>query len=290
MGKLILQKISDEGTNNKFIARLSSGIMELRDWAIRSKFGCNEATEEFERVRLIFDQKYGVVYDAMNTTRINTKKLVNIYDEHIRKINCDGIKSTHNTIELPESIDREMKEGVATILLSGNRAIKMTQEILKMFDIEIGFFYQNEQNFVKGLKKLKLKEDMDDLADYLVTIRTEWSCSFINRRSSLEHQSWMLPDMIYKLNSKGKYMVVEPTIDNLLVTSYIVIMSNRIFLFVENILAYTFQKQLPAPIILTEFNANHTDERIPLKRFKISMAGFGEAEFRIQNGYEDFYI
>jgi hypothetical protein len=186
-----------------------------------------------------------------------------------------------NAVEITESIDIPLMHNLSTFINSGARALKAMQPLLSKFKIEIGFFFQKEKHFQKGLQELEAADRA--LAEYISAVRTFWSEGFMKRRNSLEHHGWYLPNLEYRI-SPDSIVIIEPEVDALPVTQYTERMANKINAFVEELIVYAFSKLLPPSIVVVEVPENERDSSLPL-RFEITLAGTGRGPWSLR--YDD---
>jgi hypothetical protein len=90
-----------------------------------------------------------------------------------------------HTIHIDESIDRELRKHVEDFLNSGVRVLKQgMQNVAKTLQLSIGFLFQKESAFEKGVTELA--KTHPKLAAYLRETR-KWSESLISSRNAIEH-------------------------------------------------------------------------------------------------------
>lgn len=262
----IFQKISDERSSEPFIARLTLGMLELRDHALRCKYN----DSEYEKARLSFDGAYTPILNGMQAIRKATKTIFQLLTEHQQKVISGKIVSFQNKVLiLDKSIDSQLNEQVAAFLTNGVIALKGTQKITEMFGINIGCFFAKQSNFEKGISELKQNGE-NSLAQYLQDVRASWSENFINRRNSLEHDGWSLPSVEYNVKSITNVEIVEPQIDGIGLSKYIQITLNRIILYIENIILYSFKSVLWPQIMIIEISEEKQDSESPVK-FQVTL-------------------
>lgn len=195
---LVFSKVSDEGTTSPFIARLSLGILRLRDVVF---------PDEKEREK--FDKAYEFVFTTLSNARTDAKNIVEIITAHSHKVASGQIaRLKGHVIHIDESIDLDLHSLVAEFLNSSVRVLKDSmQKLLVVLQLNIGCLYRKIGGFKTRIAVLKKTDP--DLADYLQETR-KWSERLISIRNDL-HVGWMLPKFGYKENS-GTIEVVEPQI------------------------------------------------------------------------------
>lgn len=258
------KRIFDEGSSEPFFARLWLNILELRDFAIQDKL----KTNQIDDMRNTFDTLYEPVLNAVTTCRTVVKESQQLIEVYRLKVSQEKVAQVkNNALHVSETIDKTLKEKVSAFHINGARAIKGVQTITKLFDIDIGSFFQKPSLFERGLIKLKNQGHIL-LANYLKDTKTTWSESFIEKRNDIEHEGWNMPDIDYKIISSNEIEIVEPEIDRLPVSLYLKKTLNDILNFVENIIIYTFRYTIEPPLFIREIPINSRDPLCP-KRFEV---------------------
>ena len=171
-----------------------------------------------------------------------------------------------------ESIDKKLRKQVETVLSVSGRIVKdRMQEALRSINVDIGFFYRKPSTYVAGLAKLR--QQNSSLADYLEQTRAKWSERLKNCRDALEHEGWVLPEVIYEANA-GSVCVIEPLIDGQPLREFVTRMVDRVCCFVEELCTYALQAHMPEGISITE---QPLAERKPeiVERFKLALIDGG---------------
>lgn len=279
----LIQKIANEGSSNPFYARLWIGILQLRDQVLKFQFKINK----IDGNRSKFDSLYKPVLNAMTISRNSMRTILNLLKDHKGKINENNeILSKNNTIKISENIHTPLHDELSKLLVNGVIAMKHTQEITKMFNVDIGCLFTKEINFKKGISRLK-ENGHNSLAEYLQRVRNLWSEGFIRTRVSLEHEGWVLPEVRYELGHNRKIILIEPKIDNIPLSNYSKIMVNRIISFIENVIVYTFKCCLHSPFIIVEIPETKRDPK-DVKRFRITIKQLGLEEWALKYSESDF--
>ncbi|MBI3287112.1 MAG: hypothetical protein HYZ68_03600 [Chloroflexi bacterium] len=109
----IIQKVSNEGTREPFIARLFFGVLDLRDQVL----GLRSRDAKFIAERDRFDQLYEPVWNALTNARGATKELCRIVLEHEEKL-ASGyiIRSQTEAVEISESVDTPVRAKFVELL------------------------------------------------------------------------------------------------------------------------------------------------------------------------------
>ena len=276
---ILIQKIYNEGTSSAFFARLKLGLFEIRD-----------AVYSDESNRLIFDEDYGPIFDAMHTCRESVKKVIELVNNHKTRIaKGEIIKHQNNSTSITESLDIELEEQVKNIFIHGAIAVKNVQIITRMLNTELGFLYQKDSLFNEGVKKL-VKNGENELAGYLCEVRKKWSKDFFNTRTQIEHKGWALPKVEYLFNQNRSAEIVAPNIDGIPITEYVITIINRIISYVENVLVYSLNKNMRINIV-TEIPEEKRDPGNK-KRFELRVKAelFSKQLGNVQNGYPKWTI
>lgn len=278
-----IQKIANEGTIEPFYARLWVGILELRDAALRAKLGSNEIDDS----RNNFDVLYKPILDAMSASRTAMKKIQYLIADHHRKIS-EGkiIRFQSNAFEISDSIDKPLRDEIATFLVNGVIAIKGTQKITEQFGINISCLFTKQANFEKGVSKLK-SEGHTSLAKFLQKVRSDWTESFIIRRDAIEHEGWSLPNVEYRITTDQKAEIIEPQVDGIPVSRYSKKMLNRIISFAENVIVYAFKYAMKPDHVIVKIPVNQRDPDCP-RRFRLDIKRPELLEWDIQYSENDF--
>lgn len=236
-----LQKVADEGTTEPYIARLWSGAFELRDLLLRH---LARGDQDFEVRRRHFDERYQPLLDALGAARRNGSRIRTLLQEHKSQVAAGTIVSRQrNALQINETIHAELQEQFGGFLSAAARATKVTQEVSTYLGINIGFLFQQPPKFQAGLAQLRASGDLE-LAEYLSRTRSGWSEVLIERRHSLEHKGWRLPDVRYIERPGGQVEVLEPEVDNQSVSEFATVMTSHLLGFVEDMLALAVQRGL----------------------------------------------
>lgn len=274
--KLIMQKIADEGASSPFMARLFIGILKLGDAAYRD-----------QPKRAEFATAYRALIMTLINIRATTQDIIRLLDEHTRRV-ADGdiVRIQGQSIQISESIDRELRKHVEDFLNGATRAIKQgTQRLTKVLGFEIGFLYQKPNVFQRGLASLGPSDAR--LADYLREVR-QWSERLVQARNALEHDGWMLPSVGYS-DTAGSVQVDEPHISGQRISEFAKFMLDRLMCFIEEVTVHCLQAQMPHGISVTEIPSANRAPEIPA-RFQVTLAAGGMPVWNIgyhQSSFEE---
>lgn len=254
-----------EGTSDPFIAHFYSELLELRDQALNTK-----DKESCQNLRDAFDKFYYPVLDALEAARMHAKDIIELIRNHNEKLVSGEILSTQpNAMVLNDDIDKRLRNLIVAFVNSGGVASKEIQKLARSFGVEIGFMFQSDKEYAKGLSILRNGGNYL-LADYCSAARTTWSDSFRSLRDSIEHHGWRLDLLKYDFSKDSGPRVIEPCIDGIILTLYIQKTFNRIASFIEDIMVYAFKINFLPFIALVEIPANERDPGFP-RRFSLDL-------------------
>ncbi len=256
-----ISKVSDEGTTSPFMARLSLGILRLRDVVLPD-----------DNTREAFDKAFEFAVMTLFNARTTAKDIIETITDHRRKVSLgEAAKLDGYTIRVSESIDAKLQTQVAEFLNITVRVLKDgMQKLSGLLKFDIGILYRKKGAFNKGIEKLK--KTNSDLADYLEETR-KWSEQLILIRNNL-HEGWVLPNTKYHERS-GTIEVEEPQISGQSATEFVNYMIDRLCCFVEEITIHALQVQMPSGISVTEIPIS---ERNPdcRERFQVTFIRGGK--------------
>ena len=273
-GKFVLQRISDEGTRTPIVARAFLGILKLREAAIVK-----------QPDRDSFDTAYQIIYNELLDLRDAAAAINKIWNDHRAKIiSGEVVRRNGQHIEITESIDRQLKSEVSNFFIIGARIIKNNmQTLMKNQGIDVGFLFQQDQAFQKGVTTLRTTEP--HLADYVAQVR-QWSGPLIKIRIDIEHGTWSLP----KVTCAYDKTPIEPEqlkMNDIPVCDYANLIYDRVACLVEELTAYCLQKKLPAGITIEEIPLDRRPTEAP-ERFRITMAGRGVNQWNLTHTPDKF--
>jgi len=234
----IISKVSDEGTSSPHMARLSLGILRLRDVVFPD-----------DNTRDAFDKAFEFAVMTLFNARTTAKEIIETITDHRRKVSLgEAAKLDGYIIRVNESIDAKLQTQVAEFFNISVRVLKDgMQKLSGLLKLNIGILYIKQGALNKGIKKLK--KTNPDLADYLEETR-KWSEQLILIRNNL-HEGWVLPKMEYH-ERLGTIDVEEPQISDQSTTEFVNYMIDRLCCFVEEITIHALQVQMPSGISVTE--------------------------------------
>jgi len=263
-----LQKIADEGTAEPFIARLWTGVLDLRDVLFRHK---TSSEADYVAHCRCFDDLYIPVLEALSSARQHSRAIKELIGNHRAKLASGSIVSyQQHAVQINESIGSSLHKEFSGFLSTAVRAAKLFQHVLSYLNVNVDFLFQKPQRFTKGLTQLHTA-GMTELADYLDKTRSGWSDTLVQRRNNLEHEGWRLPDVRYIQKPSGVVTVIEPEVDGRPVTEFVSYMQDRLFAFVEELLAYAVQRGIAGFADVVEIPKEKRDPKNVI-RFRVSVS------------------
>lgn len=265
--KWTIQKLMDEGSQEPFVARLWSGIFELRDLALRPR---SADDKEYESLCRQFDELYVPVLDALGTAREGQKRIAVLVATHRAKLASGEIVSYQtNALELAESITLPLQRDFSSFLSATARAVKTLQNLLRFLGVDIACLFAKPANLQAGLSALKTAGH-GVLAHYLWDTRIGWSERLLERRNAQEHNGWRLPDVTYSLPFVTPVQMKEPEVDGQPASEYVAEMLAHALAFTEDLIAYAVQCSIRPPGTLAETPPAERDPQHP-KRFYLTV-------------------
>jgi len=265
-----VRKVSDEGSSSPFIARIFMGILEFRD----QLYLLSAQAEDRKRQQDRFDQAFKPVLEASQAARDAAVAGLKLLTDHISRIeNGDAVRFRGNQYDILEGIDAELSQEVDKLIDQSMVAIKSgLQDMLRdLLDLDIGFLFQNDQQFAGGIADLSAAGE-NELADYLEVIRGTWLDSLQDLRNRHEHRGWSLNSLAYELVAQNEVQVRLPTVDGILLDQFIRQTTNRVLLFVENMLVFAMARRVQYPIFVKEIPPDRRNPVDP-KRFVLAPKG-----------------
>jgi hypothetical protein len=263
----IVRKLADEGSQSPFVARSFIGIMRLRDIVFH---------DPVRRDR--FDKSYEFAITSLHNARAASHEIVQLWEEHARKVSSgEVVRLQGRTIHITESIDTELRRHVENFLNAAVRTLKQGMQNLAIeLQVNIGFLFKNQGAFDTALADLEATDPL--LAEYLRQTRT-WSERLVQSRNAIEHESWMLPRVMYS-HSSNTIRANEPSISNQPVSEFVGFLFDRVSCFVEEFTAHCLQRQMPAGITITEIALSERLAEAP-ERFNLTLASGGPPAWKI---------
>jgi hypothetical protein len=263
-GQLVVQKFADEGSGSPFMARIFYGQMKMAE-----ALGAEQEP---------FLKAHRTLMTTLMEIRDATKDVAKTWKDHTRKIEEGSIVERQGlNIRITENVDRQLGRLVSEFLTSATRSFKeRMQQTARTLGLEIGFLYQKQAAFERGLADLE-KTDRA-LADYLRESR-KWGDSLVTTRNNLDHGDWTL-QVAAVADAAGRVAVTEPAIDGTSVTKWVADMTDRVLCFVEDVIAHGIQQRLAHGITLAEIPVAQRVPEMPL-RFGNTITGGGLPAWQI---------
>jgi hypothetical protein len=241
-----MAKVGDEGAASPFVARLFAGILSIRDRVL-------EPSQHDS-----FDKAFQAVRTGIDSVRESAKLIMTAVQEHQAKLASREILSLRgNTLHITENIDKTLNKEIDDFLNTAYRVLKDREQLLlKSLGLDIGFLYQKQATFERGIAALRASHP--ELAEYLVATRYHWSERLITTRNGL-HETWTLDSAKYERNGETVTMM-EPQVAGQVISAFVDEMLDRLLCFVEELTMYALRNQLPAVLTLREIPR---DERRP---------------------------
>jgi len=272
--KWTIQKVSDEGTQTPFIARLFLGILKMRDLIM---------SDPDERNK--FDTLYDVALSSIRTARKSAQRIAELWQEHSRKVTSGEVARLQGqTLHIMESIDDEFRKEVETFVIAAGRTIKEgMQKFADEAHVDIGFLFQKQASFETELAALEAANRA--LADYLRQTRS-WSERLQESRNAIEHNGWILPRITHSREA-DTIKAIQPSISGQPVTEFVSFVFDRVACFVEELSAYCIQRQMPALMTIAEIPVGERPEEAP-ERFRVTLASGGLPAWQIAYHHSTF--
>jgi hypothetical protein len=261
--KWVLQKKDNAGTGQPFYARLFMGVLRLRDESI------SDATQRDQ-----FDKAFEGVIAGLESVKDTCAEVRGLYTSHSERVARGEVARIieHGNIEIDESIDKELRKHVETVISVAGRVFKdRMQDVLRTLNVDIGFLYKRQKAFVDGVSKLRQSDSV--LADYLQETRAKWSERLTSCRIALEHGNWVLAKVGFTIQSGG-VRTVEPLIDGQAITDFVDHAFDRLCCFVEELCVHAFQRRMHAGVSVTEIPLS--DRKVEcVERFQMALVEGG---------------
>jgi hypothetical protein len=267
----------NEGTSSPFVARIFMGICTMRNQSI------NDAQE-----RDAFDAAFEALLTGLETLRSSAKEVVSLYKDFEQKVSSgEAAKIENRAIRVNASVDRELRKCTDEVISTAGRVMKdRVQAVLRAAKMDIGFFYKQEGAFAAGIEALKKTDP--HLAEYLRQARTRWSDRMTVCRIKLEHNSWVLPKVLYQHVGNG-IRAVEPQVDGQPVTEFVQFVADRLTCFVEDVIIHAMKMRMPSGISITEIPLAQRNPTI-VERFRPALSLGGSPIWNItyhESQFED---
>lgn len=266
-----VKKVSDEGSSSPFISRIFMGILFFRD----QLFLIDTDGQQRRASLVYFDQQFKPMYEAAQATRDAAIRVCELVDSHRSAIqNGNVIQFRANQYDILETIDKPLSQAIDLLIVQSMIATKTgLQRILKdPLKLDIGFFFQEERNFDKGVENLRSLGE-NDLAQYLQDVRVNWHSKLQGLRTEHEHEGWSLDSIEYELTAPYTVKLNLPTVLGMPVNEFVLKTANRVLFFIENMMVYALQRYCHQyPIFVVEIPFESRDPSNP-QRFRLAPKG-----------------
>ncbi|MDE1146941.1 MAG: hypothetical protein PW843_10005 [Azospirillaceae bacterium] len=263
-GKFVVQKLADEGTGTPFMARVFYGLMKMAD------------TLDAEREPFL--AAHHTLLKTLLEIRDMAKDIAKTWKDHARKVDEGSIVERVGIhIRITENVDRQLGRLTNEFLSGATRSFKeRMQATARSLGLDIGFLYQKQSPFERGLAALELTDPA--LAAYLREAR-RWGDILVNTRNLLDHGNWALHSTTIT-DVGGKIFATEPTIDGIPVTEWVADKTDRVLCFVEDVVAHGIQRRMRPAITLAEVPLAQRSAEMPL-RFQNTLTSGGAPTWQI---------
>ncbi len=268
-----IAKLLDEGTTTPFVARLYMTPPALRDLAFTDKTKTDQ-----------FDQVFQFVINHLVDVRKTARGITDLWLTYAARVESGEIARYENAIHIDEPIDQPLNNNVKTFVMDAARVAKTMQQLTKLLEIDIGFLFQNDNEYRKGLAAMEVADPV--LADYVRESR-KWLEPLRTFRIQLEHGIYVPPMVRHDRTADGRIAAKEPQVLGLSATAFVRFIENRLNRFVEEILVWSFKRALaPAMTIIEIPMAKRNPDRT--ERFKVAFAGGPDPAWELTYSAVDF--
>jgi len=221
----------------------------------------------------VFDELFLFVINHLVDVRKTSKAMLEMWRTYTARIAAGEIVRYDNALHIDEPIDQSLNKHISSFVTDVARVSKQFQKLTRMFGVEIGFLFQNDKEYQKGLAALDASDQA--LADYLRESR-KWLEPLRLFRDEMEHEHYVLPPIKYTRAHDGRVTALEPKLLRSPLTIAVPYIENRLNRFVEEILVWCIAKSLLAPMIVTEIPLVARDPG-KAERFKVTLSGTAPA-------------
>lgn len=272
--KILIKKMSEEGTSSPFIARLMLGIFDTQNIVSSKK----EDRDHFYNL-------YEPILANLRSAREAAEDISQDILKHRNNVSSGiGVIFQGRAVRIEENIDRHLKRNLDSFLTSIGRAVKTAlQNLTNDLGINIGHFFDKEQKFEAG--NLLLKVSHPNLAQYLSNARLWWG-PLQTARNNLEHGTFPSPEINYNVNIQP-IEVEEPKINGLLIREFVENHLSKTMCFVEEVTTYCLQQKMPKGFSITEISVEKRTSESPT-RFRLTVVPAGDEIWEIKNSNKSF--
>jgi hypothetical protein len=262
-----IQQISDYGTANSIVARLS---LQTQDFLAFYNLTDKQKEEVFA---LFFSSLQPKLMSCFRITEQLTKEV----REHQTKINGAGVEfqPQGNVYTLPSILD--LQNRAETFLYNGKSVLR---DLTDIFSILFSKDFKKEARFDKVLKWARKEFGPDDPLTRMLEDDVTWIKKLVSMRNAVEHPggySGILHiENFDSIEGVGKVLVVEPlwhlnTEKRVPIVHEMDAFVTNLLTFCEEILVHSLEKfKKGFPIMIVEIPEKERDPQCP-KRFKMVM-------------------
>lgn len=266
--RILVQRMSSEGTSSPLLARLMVSVMMMRD-----------SVHAGEDAREKFDELYEPALVGVRELKDLVGDIAKTWEVHHAAVATGRVvRRIGRQVRIDESIDRAIRRSVNEFVVTSVRTIKNCMQALAAHHgIELGFLFKKEPAFRAGIARLSANQVA--LATYLKHART-WTEPLIGARNRLEHGALGAICARYAIES-DPIAVSEPQFEAERVTQFVSRNFERVACFVEEMTAYCLMNQMPNGITITEVPLADRDFELPV-RFRTTPAVGGGVPWLIE--------
>lgn len=254
-----IKQISDTGTSNPIVARLTIGLFSIIDMAQISKDKKDQIKEICFEIHKILLQAEKVALPIINEIR------------HVEKdLNENGVKTQSNGMVI--------EEPSIFILEDSKVFIKHAKQALQQLAKGIGVLLDKEFNgphFHKIHDEFKNRFGEDHIVTKLLNDDQTWIKEIIDLRNEDEHPKTGKPftnDFKISKIKSDQYLIEIPRFFNgLPIQNRLEVYSHNLLTFIEEILACTLEIFFPKTVVLIEIAEDEKDHSCPI-RFTLGLS------------------
>jgi len=182
MSKIVIKKFADIWTATPWITRCMLQIFELRDIAIKEKAFKDE-----------FDKIYGIVIDNLLSSynsKEELRKILNKFADDFH--NGLNYRKDGNAIHMNENIDWKLNDLFSNFIIKLHTAVKDIQKILKLFDFDMGFFYQKDKEYGRWKDEFLKKHPGEKWFIDMLDADRSWYGKLAKIRNEYNHDGFKL--------------------------------------------------------------------------------------------------
>lgn len=257
MKPFLIQKISDEGTSEPFFARMMCQNLELRRFIAHS----DESIKEF-------DALYEPIFNNLVECRQALRESVKLISDHSRKISTGEIISGQEKAwTITESVDKDLNRNFKVFFIKARISLQCLDKFSKFMDNSIGFFFQEEKEFQKGIQNFIADGKDQRRLNFIEMFKNDraWYSLLREIRVKIEHEGFNLPPAKYIIDSQGRGQVLFPLINNETIEDTLNLMWGNIFEFSEDVFVSLIGFKLTFPAMISIIPESDRRSDMPIK-------------------------